>query len=564
LVLVEQTVSGPISMDGRAISLAQVISKMILAHGLLSGEDFDVSELEDVYLGGSRRVRGRSPLRDDIESLRKLGLFDVVESDTQVLFLRRGREVVATLTPDDLGATDGDSEESPPAVSTTLVQDVELPARVTVGYRSASRGYETATQASPFRMASGSLDERMEELAVSIADELAAQVAEILQRNQWAEQHQHEVALDSTFAFLRAADPIIVPVDGRNYRCRIGEITDSDLLLRRMTLVREDASNYVSTAVAQSPPPPLPTVSASSATRLLLLDLPMLREEDDNAGVWAAVWPADPAGRWSGAALFRNTGGGPELLAETARAATWGRVDTPAAAGITTTWDTLNELVVTLARNGLESVTEAQLLASIGNTAAVGIEGRWEILRWQSAVQIGPYQYRLTNLLRGRRGTEHNVGLMEAGDDFVLLDDALVRVDVPVAQVGATLGYRAVTSGMPVDSAEDQEFTAAGEAMKPFSPVAITAAWDGPDVEINWVRRSRALYDVPPGGGDVPLMEESELYDVELRVDGLLVASGTVGDTIFASSAGTEGETEVRIYQRSAIVGRGTVGVATV
>jgi hypothetical protein len=560
--------------DGTAsppVALSEVIAGLMTGDGLYSADDFDVSELEEIYISGYRR--SLSPVRADLEVLRVVGMFDVIESDTKIYFRRRGGEVVATIPADHLGARmEGDgAEAAPPTIATQVTQDVDLPARVTVKFRSPAREYEEGEQASPYRLVTRSQKELPVDVPVALRSGVAAQLADILMRNAWSERYAHQTQLDNRYAWLRAADPIILPVEGRNRRIRVVAIDDSELLVRKVALVREDAADFVSNAVAP-PDPEIPTLKGFAATVMQLLDIPLLNDGDNDGGFYLAAYPLDPLLNWSGAELYWNYSGAPEVVGLTPQAATVGEVLAPAGVGITSTWDTLNTLEVRVpAASSLESSTDLALITLFAtNLVAVGAHGRWELLQFRDALLLGTDEdtgektYRLSTLLRGRRGTEWAVGSGLAEDTFVLLNDAINRVPLPNAAIGVSITYRPVTNGLDYDDGTDQLFTSQGVALKPFSPVNIAATWDGGEVTITWNRRTRALGDVPSSGGDVPLGEATESYDVEIYVGSVLVDSGTVSVPEFTTTEAVEGDTEVRIYQNSALVGRGTVGEATI
>jgi hypothetical protein len=99
----------------------------------------------------------------------------------------------------------------------------------------------------------------------------------------------------------------------------------------------------------------------------------------------------------------------------------------------------------------------------------------------------------------------------------------------------------------------------------PYAPVHLAGVRDDDgDLTITWVRRNR-LGQTLGSGADVPLTEESELYDVvimdgatEKRVIAATSPSATytVADQT-ADFGAPQASVSVRVYQRSAVVGRG-------
>lgn len=88
------------------------------------------------------------------------------------------------------------------------------------------------------------------------------------------------------------------------------------------------------------------------------------------------------------------------------------------------------------------------------------------------------------------------------------------------------------------------------------------------DLTIRWTRRSRSLAADTWGAGDVPLAEDSEAYEVEIRDGGALKRALTTTTTSALYSAAqqtadwgallaTGQSLSIRIYQLSALIGRG-------
>lgn len=51
-------------------------------------------------------------------------------------------------------------------------------------------------------------------------------------------------------------------------------------------------------------------------------------------------------------------------------------------------------------------------------------------------------QYRLETFLRGRLGTDANVGTHSAADDVVVIDGTVQPVRLPIADIGRTLKFK--------------------------------------------------------------------------------------------------------------------------
>lgn len=117
-----------------------------------------------------------------------------------------------------------------------------------------------------------------------------------------------------------------------------------------------------------------------------------------------------------------------------------------------------------------------------------------------------------------------------------------------------------------------------GVGLRPLSVGHVEQPWRRPhtpgDLTIRWTRRSRALAADNWGGLEVPMTEEQEAYEVEI-LDGAAVKrvlSTTTTNAVYAAAEQTAdwgallgpGDTlDIRIYQLSALVGRGASNTVT-
>jgi hypothetical protein len=208
-----------------------------------------------------------------------------------------------------------------------------------------------------------------------------------------------------------------------------------------------------------------------------------------------------------------------------------GETVTELAAGPAWRWDRVNTVEVQLDYGSLQSLADERVLAG-GNAALVGDE----VIRFANAELIAEGRYRLSRLLRGQRGTEHEIAAHPAGSRFILLDPARQpRANFSVSRIGIEIAWRyaPVPQGPSGELSGEIVFTNTGNGLRPFAPVRLKAVHDPPsgDVSLSWIRRTRV-------GGDswlneVPLGEETEEYDV-LVLDGANVVR-----TIRVTSQGT-------------------------
>lgn len=568
IVIVEQDFGeGSPCVETRLIS--EIVTRICARVNLTA---IDVSQIGDTEVDGYG-LRRQMNARSAIDPLRSVGWFDVVESGRSLKFVRRGGAMVAQLTEDDLGAHEYGGQPIP-AITTKKSQSVDLPRVVRVHYFAVSRDYEFGEAHSPPRISSRATNDMDVELPINLSDQLASEVAEALWADLWAGDNTYETTVDRSWIVLEGTDPIGVPVDGFVERMRIQSITDSSVLLRKLTLIRDDDDSYDPVAVGTTPERPPDQINIKAPTALVLLDLPPLRPEDDDPGIYAAVGPMSGSS-WQGAVIFRScdSGATTEALTGQLLASLIGTLAQPLSGGLPEIPDLGNTLVVdfpSYSSTTPASVTLEQLLEG-ANAFAIGQDGRWEIGQFQTAEQIGANQWALTVLLRGRRGTEHVMGSSLAGDTFVLLDEnTITRLPVPEVLIGETCTYRPVTVGTTyaANADQDQDLEHHGVALLPFSPVDVVAELSGGDALISWNPRDRIGQVLPPDGV-FPMSEDTEAYEVDVVSAGNVVRTlmtSTNSATYTAAQMATDGVTAggllFRVYQISATVGRGTPGAA--
>jgi len=218
---------------------------------------------------------------------------------------------------------------------------------------------------------------------------------------------------------------------------------------------------------------------------------------------------------WRSAALLISLDDGAswQEAGPTAVPAVTGAVQTLPAPASPLLWDESGTFDVALLNEAmaLQSATPDAVLAG-ANAALVGDE----LIQFREATPLGGSIYRLSGLLRGRRGTEWAIDAHEIGEPFVLVErDSLVFPDVPP---GTGL-VRVLAVGMADAQPPEQRLVQPGRALLPLSPAHVRAlAQPNGDTEIGWVRRSRNGWRWLDGA-DAPLVEEAERYRLTLTPD---------------------------------------------
>jgi len=552
------------AVGSAVVSLSEIVADICNRAGL-ELTDINVTDLASIDVKGYLRAN-QMTARSALEPLSQAYRFDATESDGVLKFVRRGTASVATLTVDDFALA---GEQDGPHV-TTLQQDNELPIELTVRYMDVDRDYQSGAQRAR-RLAPDSQQTVTIELPVVLHGDEAKQSAAVLQYLAWTERTKYQFALRPQHLKLDAGDVITAPIGGADRRLRLTQVTLADVLA--CEAVADDASVYVSAAVAAATTSAQQTISTPGTTIPAFLDIPILRDADDDADFYLGA--VGTGSGWTGAAVYKS-----------ADRADWSRIDavtepstigtctTLLPTGPTTVFDDGSTVTVRLISGTLSSVTEAQMCNG-ANAAAIGsMSGGWEIVGFQNASLQGDGTYLLSRFLRGRRGTEWAVGTHAIGDQFVLLESGdLIRPNTASTEINSARYYRLPSFGTQLVDASEITYTHQAIGKKPLSPVHIGGRRHSPstnDWTISWVRRGRLDWEWRDYV-DTPLGEASESYEIDI------MSGSTVKRTLTATSqsvtytaaqqttdfGSVQTTLSVRVYQMSATVGRGYAGTAT-
>lgn len=302
------------------------------------------------------------------------------------------------------------------------------------------------------------------------------------------------------------------------------------------------------------------------------MNVNMLRDQDDDAGFYAAVCGLTDS--WPGATLFQSIDEGASYAAldTFANEATIGTVS-----GVLGNFaggnipDELNSLSVVLSNGELASVSYAAFIGG-AQAAVVGSE----IIYFRDATLTAPGSYTLRGLMRGRRGSEPAMATHAANERFVLVNaGTLKRIADSTASIGLARLYKAVSSGLTLAGTAPKSFTNQGAGLKPYAPVQLGGGRDASgNVTLQWVRRSRVSGEWRDGV-DVPVGEDNEAYVVEIynstRTTLKRTITGLTGPSATYSAAdqttdfgGLQATVYFSVYQLSATVGRGYEARGTV
>ncbi|HAZ61180.1 MAG TPA: hypothetical protein DCY89_06380 [Gammaproteobacteria bacterium] len=540
-----------------AAPLGSVVAALCARAGLAAG-DTATGALTSMVHGYT--IAQQTTVRAALESLQRAYLFDAVESDNVIRFVPRGGSPVATIPGEDLGARE-DTQEPPPPLEITRTEEATLPTAVNVVYASRSAAYQQGSQQAR-RTATQSREVATVELPLALTDDEARQIADRLLYDAWTARTNYRFSTSRRYARLEPTDLVRVEVEGATHTLRIVRKEEGRPGLIRFEGVAELASVYTQTAPGGSGPADTATLALSGPTSLHLLDIPLLRDQDEGAGIYVAAAGFTP--HWSGTTIHKSDDAGasyaPVLTLHAA--ATIGTANTvlPTYAG-GNTFDEASTVEVTVQDGELVSVDRANVLAD-ANALLLGDE----IVQYRTADLVAPRRYRLSGLLRGRRGTEWAMSTHAVGERAILLDADLRRLVAASAEIGLQRLFRAPAFSETVQETLAIAFTNTGQGLSPYAPAHLGAGRNAAgDVIIRWTRRTR-IDGAWRDHVDAALGEVDESYDVEIWDPAFTtlrrtLTTSTPTATYTQAQATTDGGAlvsyGVRVFQRSATVGRG-------
>lgn len=407
---------------------------------------------------GGLLLSSRKTAADLLNDLMTRFQFDLVEVDGVVkAILRSNATSDITMPYTDMRAVIAQSGSLPeiPAFDCEIrdIDEYLLPDRVDVNYLDPAMDYHNNVQ-SEMNLGTERQDQQSVSLAiVDKADNMKALAITLMHKAEmegrtfqwmtsWKYMHAHPGSI-ATLTLPNATHT--VRITQAQYQLPAGVITWQG--------VRHAASVYSPTASGSANSGYEPPLAAHPANTIgLILDMPLLRAEDAGAGTDPIYYVAAcgrGSGAWSGAFEYVENprgSGNYELVTTFSQASQIGET-TGALASVSdpSVWDRSSTLTINFFTDtSLSSVSEADLLSN-PETNLICIQdaatGNVELVQFSSAsagVAVAPYQSRwtITTLLRGRNGTDSNVGYHSTGDKAVIADSTLKPRRYALADIG--------------------------------------------------------------------------------------------------------------------------------
>lgn len=560
-------------------SLQDVVEDCFKAIGLLPA-DYDCSA------GASVNVRGvickdRQALREFLSSIQPAYFFDIIESDWKLKLVLRDNLAPLVTIPDDDVLDDG---STPPFFEYTDTDPMSVPPWVDITYMDFDKDYQPGSQ--PSRLPDTSFlsvnsGSSVQLPCVLTSDEAATIGAKILDA-AWAERDGIGAKFTQKYLQLEPTDPINLArgTDVQQVKITEGNVSSNFQMDMKTSTYDGLVYSQIRKGTSRSWYTPA-TVILNSTPVFLPLDTSLLRAQDDSAGLYSAVGASTPNGRVGPCEITRN---GIDTGIVSAGAPTWGTFN-----GSLSTWNPLtrpwevfdndNVLIVDLTFGTFFSQSTSDIIRNNGlNLILVGDE----LIQFCSASQVSANRWQLTQLLRGRMGTETLINTQFDGDNVVLIEQAnMENITYDNAQIGTDSEYQALDTANALNSG----FVDITDLCRRFycrAPFRFKASRDmSNNLTVAFLRRSRVagkpFWTPPYAGGELPVFEVDIMSGstVLRTITSTASGGGSVIDpillTVYYSAAdqttdgGTPGNpVDLRIYQLHNVHGRGYPGEDTV
>lgn len=560
-----------LSTDGQP--LADVVRERMEKTPLLESTDINVTLLSGDVTG--YKSSGIITPRAALVPLQDAYFFKIIEAGYQLKAIPTAGQVsVATITEGELDARPFGAANKPLLPSGRDMQS-ELPSQVLVSFFDAARNYNQNEALSLERISSGAVNKESFELAIVFTPEEAVSVANAQMDRMWIDREDFSFSLPQTYNQLEPSDVITLEMSYATFEFRLVSIDYKADGRLECSAKLNDATISTQNATGGSRVLGDTTISFAGKSISHLLDIPLIRDEDDKPGFAASL--TGKSSGWPGGTIVRSVDNGQtftNLQSFTAGVRAGICADSlPAHGGYTI--DRTNTLTINLYNVGLtlSSITQAQMLTNPGrNWFAYGASGRWELCQYANATLNADGSYTLDTIVRGAKGTEQYTGTHEDGDLFIFLADNAAFIAANISDIDVERIYRGVTSGKSINDVADTLYTYTGTNLKTIRPTQLAGTIDGSDNwDLIWLRSSRLSSSWWTNGTDAPLGETTEAYEIDI-ID-TSVSPWVVARTLTATSEAVQytsadqvtdfgsNQTSLtfRVYQISSTIGRGHV-----
>ena len=515
-------------------------------------------------------IANPSTRRTCLEQLQFVFDFYMVQSNFNLEFRKYKSDIVANLSTRNLSVIQNQEDLN---YTTNLLkrqtQEIEKPKTVNIKYPSIERDYETSTQSTSNEYVF-STDIATIDVPIVMYDKDAANLSSKTLERYYINGDSYEFQTNYDYFMLEVGDVItITDADTKAvFTMRISK-KEMDAGIIKWQAIDEDSSVFVQDRKEETGGNIKQEIENNSQSKLAFLDIPILKNEDDDPGVYVATVKTNKNLSWRGSSVLssgENIGPFYEQTTLFNEAKMGSVVNALGDFKMGNITDTINSIEVTLISGTLESVTDDDLLNGY-NMCVVGNE----ILQFKNAVMISENTYQLSTFLRGRRGTEQHISNHQQGEKFVMLPmsngDVIKRIFKDNVHLGAKRFIKNVTLGQIESTARATEYVNSGNGLKPYAVNNVDGFSDVNGDKVCKFNKSVRGY--------APLQDlrdaydpDGDLYEIEIYKDNTyteVLRLLTIGNLNFRYTASEQiadfgaiqSNVYIKIFKLGKIIGRG-------
>lgn len=523
------------------VSISEIISDLCIAAGYTQ-DDFDVTDVHGTVDGFC--ATGDS-FMEDISSICKMADISWRQYGRKLVFFPQEQTNIIVVPRQDIGAGEGEND----TVKIVTTNKNQLPTVVDVEYFDVNKDYLTSIQSAA--RYSGQDENRLSmQTQIATNANTARTAAYKILTQMWNSACEYSFKLGPKWLHLVPGDVLnITTINGDQHVVQIKEMTIGADYSIEIVARTYDSTVFVLEEEGDSGEGDIyDQIEIGGQTDGLLSNLPLLPGIPDEIGFCA--FANGESNAWRFATLYESSDGGDTyLVIGQIPARGVGRALNVINEGPSQIWDVDNYLDIYIKNVELGNAEENSVLNG-ANAIVVGNE----IIQFCNAELIAENTYRLTKLLRGRRGTEWAISGHQADEKVgILAPGRMVFVTGDIYGINKENYYKFVANDMSQEFIDPITFSYNGETKKPFSPVHCVYHGDG---KYTWTRRSRVGIELTSNPPDIPLGEAYERYVVKLYKDGELVTQYTVNMQEVIVDTSLEKD-QIRICQLSDVIGEG-------
>jgi len=469
-------------------------------------------------------IENPASARRVIEELAQVFMFDVAEIDYQLKVVSRGKDAITTVPQQDLVALDDQTQDY---FLETRVQEIDLPQTVVVNYINPDKDYQVNSQhyrrpRSPMHVMQ-SRDKLEVQLAMSMKNDTAKQMAHKVSMSVWSERTQYDFMLPWKYLIYDPTDVLKFQMDdGLTFDARMMKMDLGANFVIEANGVSQTHASYISDAKGSEDggtiytPKPWPPV-----TQPVVFNVPYLEDGDDIGNAQFAYYfgaGALTAGLQAAVIEYRLEGTDWDLAGLAYQELVWGYVRGVVPPPPWGPWTTDDVTVLTLVpthdygdRYEWESIPASEW-PSEKNCIIVGEE----IIYFRDVTLLDSGEVQISHLIRGARGTENAAfSHTKTSEVFAIRTQGLMEGESSMAYLNRTFEFRSFST-YSILPPYLYNIKLEGASHKPWGPNFFKRSVSGSNVRITWERRTRFGGQFKDGTGTVPLNEESEVYEVYL------------------------------------------------